>query len=356
MQQVLFRLPIGEQGIPVYGFGLMLFLAFMICPWVAARRAAKDGVPKEVIHDLALWLFLGGIIGARLNYLFVEGLPLSHFPRIWDGGLVFYGSFLGGFLAFLLAHRFLLRKYDISLWRLADYLAPALVLGLCLGRLGCFLNGCCYGNVATASCPAVQFPLSSAPTLPLVARGQQTIAGFLLDRKAMDDRTVRAVEPDSPAERAGLRPGDILQTMDNRPMKDGDDVTTYLVYDWPRGKNDLLLTVRRDGTEVALPAFRPHTISLQPTQLYSSIGAFLLFLLTTAYTPFKRHDGEVFLLLLLTYPVNRFLEEALRNDTALRIMGLTYSQTVSVVLFLIAATVFLRMRSLPPQARPLPAG
>src|SRR5690242_14671195 len=161
MHQVLFRIPIDffrrtPQGIPIYGFGTMLFLAFAICLWLTGRRAQKEGIRKEVIQDLALWIFVGGIVGARLTFLLVEGDPgqtwatriqtaLTEFFRIWDGGLVFYGSVLGGVAGYILAYLLVYRKQGLSSWKLADVIAPSLAVGLCLGRIGCFLNGCCYG-------------------------------------------------------------------------------------------------------------------------------------------------------------------------------------------------------------------
>src|SRR5205807_126944 len=60
MQQVLFRLPIywfSDQGIPIYGYGFMLFVAFVVCVWLACRLAAPEGVPPQRIQDLAIWLF-----------------------------------------------------------------------------------------------------------------------------------------------------------------------------------------------------------------------------------------------------------------------------------------------------------
>ena len=68
MQQVLFRLPF---GIPVYGFGLMLFLAFVLCTWLAGRRAQKVGVPRELMLDLCLWMFIGGLTVSMLLSLVV---------------------------------------------------------------------------------------------------------------------------------------------------------------------------------------------------------------------------------------------------------------------------------------------
>src|SRR5438105_9245211 len=101
MQQVLFRIPIKvpgwmPEGIPIYGFGMMLFLAFVLCTWLAGRRAEREGIPRQLLQDLAIWIFAGGILGARLTFCLVEGLPLSQFFQIWDGGLVFYGSAIGG--------------------------------------------------------------------------------------------------------------------------------------------------------------------------------------------------------------------------------------------------------------------
>src|SRR2546421_544676 len=124
MQQVLFRIPIKipgwiPDGIPIYGFGLMLFLAFVICSWLAGRRAERHGIKREHVQDLAIWLFIFGILGARVTFHIAEGVPFSQFFRIWDGGLVFYGSVIGGFFGFLLGYYFIIRKHGLSAWQLA---------------------------------------------------------------------------------------------------------------------------------------------------------------------------------------------------------------------------------------------
>ena len=87
-----------------------------------------------------------------------------------------------------------------------DVVAPCIALGLCLGRIGCLLNGCCYGNLACPNCPAITFPLSSAARAPMVDRGVQTTAGFTLERD--HQRIVDWVEPGSGADLAGLKKGD----------------------------------------------------------------------------------------------------------------------------------------------------
>src|SRR5262245_39889184 len=137
MQQILFRIPLRipgltPDGIPIYGFGLMLCLACIICTWMATRRAVREGIRKEVRQDLAIWVFVGGILCARLTYLFVEGEPLWQFFRIWDGGLVLYGSVIGGLLAYIPAYFILIRRNHISTARLADVIAPSIAVGICL--------------------------------------------------------------------------------------------------------------------------------------------------------------------------------------------------------------------------------
>ena len=81
MQQVLFRIPFPgvPEGIPIYGFGAMLFLAFIAGTWLAARRAQKEGLRKEYIQDLAMWLLVGGIVGARLSSVLLEAWKTGNF-------------------------------------------------------------------------------------------------------------------------------------------------------------------------------------------------------------------------------------------------------------------------------------
>ncbi len=233
MLQVLYRIPIHTQwfpdGIPIYGFGMMLFLAFVACTWLAGRRCEREGISKETIQDLAIWVFAGGLLGARITYLLnerpVPGLKdfLLRLPRIWDGGIILYGAALGALASYLLGYYLVFRKRGVNTLRLADVVAPSIALGLCLGRMGCFLNGCCFGQVACAQCavpvPAVSFPLTAPPREVLVERGYQTAAGFTLRRDGPEVTTeVAEVAPGSEADEKGLKPGAIITGVNGKPV------------------------------------------------------------------------------------------------------------------------------------------
>lgn len=249
MLQVIWRIPILKNqfpdGIPIYGFGLMLFFAFILCTWLGGRRAEREGIKKETIQDLALWIFLGGILGARILYLWDEnpGLltrnPLEflmRLPRIWDGGIILYGAVVGGTLGYVAAYYLIFRKQGLSTLRLADVIAPSIAVGLCLGRMGCFLNGCCYGQVACNECAVcpVHFPLSAPSRDILVRKGVQTAAGFTLAVPQPANNKgvlVGQVDPNSPAGQAGLKAGSLIVELNGHSLRGfrmTDDSFRYL--------------------------------------------------------------------------------------------------------------------------------
>ncbi|MFP4057611.1 MAG: prolipoprotein diacylglyceryl transferase [Candidatus Brocadiia bacterium] len=146
-------------GLPfIHSYGLMLAVGFYAAWWLAARRARAEGVDPEVVSNLVLLAILGGVAGARglhVALFYESGRPWWWVFEVWRGGLVFYGGLAGAALA-VVAY---LRWRGESLGRMFDIGAPAVALGQAFGRVGCFLNGCCFGGVATDGFPlGVRFP------------------------------------------------------------------------------------------------------------------------------------------------------------------------------------------------------
>jgi phosphatidylglycerol:prolipoprotein diacylglycerol transferase len=181
-----------------------------------------------------------------IQYWGVKVHSLLDVFKIWEGGIVLYGSIIGGTIAFFLYR--VLRPFPLRPF--LDVIAPALALGIALGRLGCFMNGCCYGDICNLPW-AVSFPAPSPPW-------QSHALAHLI----------------------------------------GSDST------W--------------------------SLAVHSTQLYSVIDGLVLMILTCAYFPLRRRDGEVMALLMVTYPITRFLIEHLRGDEGVFFAGMTISQTISL--------------------------
>jgi phosphatidylglycerol:prolipoprotein diacylglycerol transferase len=375
MQQVLFWLPIKfgwfPNGIPIYGFGAMLFCAFLACILLVSRWAKREGMSADRIYDLALWIFGFGVIGARIVFMIQYKVPWQNFFKIWEGGIVFYGSAVGGWVGFAIAYYYYKRKGErIDTWKVADIVAPAVCLGLMIGRVGCLLNGCCYGNVCTTDSNCLHFPTMTAPARErVVYQGYQTLAGFSLDRRETPGRdrfatTVGFIEPGSPAAAAGLQPGDVIRKVNGTVIESPWHLVSLFDNGWPRGVSEVTLQIDRAGRTIDLPSFVPVSLPLHPTQVYESFSMFLLFLVLLAFHPFRRHYGQSFVILMIGYAIHRFFNETLRNDTSAVLGNLTLSQVVSIAVVIAAVGLELYLRrfsrrvevSAGPSAAPAPAG
>ncbi len=167
MRRVLFHLPFGDPGPPIFAYGFMLMLGFLAGIALAVWRARREGIPESAIYDIAICAIVSGIVGARVMWVwrFAEPWQLQgpiDYIAVWNGGLVYYGGLL---LALATCTAYVLYK-RLPLGRTADCFAPGLGVGLGFGRIGCFLNGCCFG----APCPvdawyAVRFPADAPAAL-----------------------------------------------------------------------------------------------------------------------------------------------------------------------------------------------
>lgn len=164
----LFRIPTPFGDLPVFGYGAMVLFGVLGAVLLLRAGARRRQLDPDRLTDLAVLLVLFGVIGGRVWYLiqyrhevYAGGDWLETF-RLWRGGLVLYGAIAGG----LIALAWLQRKRRYGPWRdLLDLIAPAVAIGIAFGRLGCYLNGCCWGEVCAADWPlAAVFPPGSPPS------------------------------------------------------------------------------------------------------------------------------------------------------------------------------------------------
>ena len=145
--------------LPVRWYGVMMACAFLAGLWTATRRARLANVHGDVIADVTMWLMAGSIIGARFVYVTTywkqefADQPFSEVFMIQHGGLVYYGGLIGAMIS---AFGYLYWK-KLPVWKIADILAPSIALGSVFRRIGCLLNGCCYGRACDLPW-AIHFP------------------------------------------------------------------------------------------------------------------------------------------------------------------------------------------------------
>jgi len=172
---------IGPLTVHTYGF--FVALGFITAIFVTIRLGKTEGFDAQQILDMGFIMILGGIIGSRITYALMNfsyyvQYPL-HFFKIWEGGLVFSG----GLITVALLMIWYARKNKLSYWRLGDLWAPAIAIGQAIGRIGCFMAGCCYGKPTDLFCGVVfSNPKSLAPlNIPLhPTQLYLALSGFLI--------------------------------------------------------------------------------------------------------------------------------------------------------------------------------
>ncbi len=163
--------------VPVYGYGAMLVIGALLSGWTAASRSHLVGIDPQFSWDLAIKLVLAGVIGSRLFYLIqyrervfgqCNGLVdcLKATINLTEGGLVLYGGLILGTATYFV----ICRRRGLDPVNYGDAVVPAVFIGEACGRIGCLLNGCCYGD--PCSLPwGIEFPHASVPWAALVQRG-----------------------------------------------------------------------------------------------------------------------------------------------------------------------------------------
>ena len=227
----------------IYSYGLMFALGSLAALFFLLKEAQVRKIEKNLFYDIYLWVLIGAIIGARLLYCltnidFFLKNPLE-IIKIQHGGLSWFGGFIFGLISFFIVTVI----YKVNFFELADICFPYAALAQAIGRIGCFLNGCCYGKA-----------------------------------------------------------------------------TDFII-------------------KVKFPNFFE---AVHPTQLYSSLGLFLIFLILKFYQKSKRiFKGEIFCMYLFLAGSERFLSEFLRGDTIpTPILGLTLYQVFALIWILASLVMF----------------
>ncbi|MEM6688507.1 MAG: prolipoprotein diacylglyceryl transferase [Planctomycetota bacterium] len=320
-------------GIAVRGYGVFLLLGVASGIGLAAYRASRYGLSSDIIYALAPWAFVGGIIGARVFFVvqyreqfmrdsFLE--TLGEMLNFTAGGMVVYGSFIGGGAAVV----YYLWRNKLSVLNFGDVILPCLFIGVFFGRMGCLMNGCCYGGRCEPGMWAVQFPPQSKVYEDQVQSGE--IFGLTVDEAS---RKITAVEPGSIAESLNIQTESIYFGAGSLEGSLAGDVENLPVSDLHYGRR---LSVDQRLISVPVEEMPDRALPVRATQPISSISSLILCLALCSLSRFVSKPGVVMWSGFLSYAMLRFGLEWVRVDEAGQ-FGTTFSISQWVSVFVASA-------------------
>lgn len=382
MMPVLFEIP--GIGYEVPGYGLMLMIGFLLSIMWAANRALKSGANPDVVLNCGFLALLGGVVGARAMYVVhywpqfaYHDSPIAIALAVIDvrkGGLEVYGGVL---MTIALVGFYLWRWKHSMRWYL-DIMAPSAALGMAIGRVGCLLNGCCWGGVCAALPWAIQFPFGSPP---MMQQWSDRVPGAGLPQELMitsvfpdgsraipiPRETMRLSDAELDAGRARYEETILEQTADLRDelRATSDPAERTRIEDRIQKialKSDfadkpylaavvpLMSRFDLSAAELRALASKHASLPVHPTQIYAAVVLGLIALLLHLLYWRRTRDGQVILMLLLIEPPTRWLIEMLRADNPVDTAGFTISQFLAVCIMAIAVLGLLWLRSQPPRS------
>ena len=318
----------------VHSYGLMMALGFITAMIVGRRKTRRCGENPEVIGNLGILALIGGVVGARLAYViehwdqfsavYVNGARRGGLDRVIDvfkltsGGLVFDGGLILAIIAVLV----FLKVKKLPVRRFLDILAICAMVGLAFGRVGCLLNGCCYGGrCADDFAMGIRFPYAGAP-LVYPHEGPNPYPPGANVSLVYHDQFDRVPELVVPPELAAASSG-------GRFLKPPGELT---------------------DPHACRIAQSTWSLPVHPAQVYGIINALVLAALLAAIMRLRSREGQVFAWLLVLYPITRFMLEYIRDDNP--DMALTPAQGKCLILTAVGVALLWLLRRLPASCGP----
>jgi len=347
----------------IYGYGLMLVLGFVAGICLAHWRAKRLGEPHEPVTMIGILSLVGGIVGARLAFVLQNLDDFVNSRRgigglfdVTSGGLIYYG---GVVLAVVLVLTYLLAK-RLPVRRYLDIVTVSMMVGLAFGRAGCLLNGCCYGGRCDGDWPlAARFPMYSQPLIKTYnpdnpfssgTQGPSPVYAHQLEERGKELH--RRDKPDSHSLAAS-------QDFDGLINPDPELIDKYAVAyvsyekDGKMFRASVLRMLPPDNfsQEQIDLAVASHSLPVRPAQALGLINALLIAALLGVFFRHRRREGQVFALMLVLYPITRFLLEGIRSDTAVH-LGMTHNQYTSLAMLAAGIIMLAAIRKMPASAGP----
>jgi phosphatidylglycerol---prolipoprotein diacylglyceryl transferase len=307
----------------VKSYGLMMVIGFLAAVTLIRRLSRRFTPDPQYITNAALYSLIAGVVGARIFFVVhywsqFQDNPLDVFA-IWRGGL----ELLGGVLLAIAVIFFYIWYHKLPLCHYLDVLAVGLLLALAFGRIGCFLNGCCYGKPTDLPW-GVRFPYGS----------------FAYESQVQAD-----------PERGRLEPHLHLPESYFGYLNKQNEFVPLL-------KPKSYLTPQQQK-EVTAGPYR--CLPVHPTQLYASGLALLLSLLLygawrrsqkaerEGVYPLGTKPGSVFGMMFVVYGVMRFVMESLRDDNPFEVDHLTIAQLLAIAMLIFGITLIALLARLKPE-------